>query len=87
MQDDLVHGIPKAYYIEASVGGKTYGYDLEDLATKFELRHRKRIEPVHLNPVTMKEFYPRTMKRIADRLDSLVDKGLIPSELRSGWSS
>ena len=83
----MVNGMPDWSFFFAKVQGRTFGFDLRDMAEKYSLRARAGETPVMINPVTLKAFHGRTRAKLADRLDALVDAGLIPQEQKVGWQS
>ena len=87
-QDDeaLMYGIcPRWAFFEAIVNGEPYVFDLRDVAVQYAIRKQHDMQPIQINPVTMKPFNPKTRARLFERLDKLVDQGRLPSELSVGW--
>ena len=63
--EDMMFGIcPRWAYFEATVGGEPYVFDLRDIAVKYRFRHENDLQPIHINPVTMKPFNPKTLNRL-----------------------
>ena len=83
----MMHTMPDWSFFYATVHGQKYGFDLREMAEKYSHRARAGEQPVMINPVTLKAWHGRTRAKLAERLDALVDAGLIPHEQQVGWQS
>ena len=83
--DDTIHGVPRPYFFQAVVNGEPYGFDLEDIALTYAYRKLRGVEPVFVNPITLKEFHPKTRARMIEQLESLVERSLLPRKLSLAW--
>ena len=83
--DDTIHGVPRPYFFQAIVNGEPYGFDLEDVALICAYRKLRGVEPVFVNPITLKEFHPKTRARMIEQLEALVENALLPRELSLAW--
>lgn len=86
MDDECEYGMPRWALFVTTVRREKFGFDLRNVAECFAYRRAHDIEPVYINPITMKPFHQRTCANILSRLDTLVDRGLLPTELRVGWN-
>ena len=85
-EEEIMYGIcPKWAFFEAIIAGEAYVFDLRDVATQYAIRRKNEVEPVHINPVTMAPFHPKTRNRMFKRFDLLLDEGRLPRELSIGW--
>ena len=83
--DDTIHGVPRPYFFQAIVNGESYGFDLEDIALTYTYRKLCGMEPIFVNPITLKEFHPKTRARMIQQLESLVESSLLPRKLSLAW--
>ena len=82
---DEIYGMPRWAFFQAKVQGETYGFDLRDCAKSYAYRKVLGYQPAVVNPVTKAEWNPRTLARMCERLDRLVDEGHVPQQLSVGW--
>lgn len=83
--DDTIHGVPRPFFFQAIVNGESYGFDLEEIALTYAYRKLCGIEPVFVNPITLKEFHPKTRARMIAQLEGLVEQSLLPRKLSLAW--
>ena len=83
--DETINGIPIPFYFQATVKGEPYGFDLRDCAVTYAYRKQHGVEPVFINPVTLKEFHRKTRRRMIDQLEALISIALLPRELSVAW--
>jgi hypothetical protein len=85
LDDDTIHGVPRHYFFQAIVNGEPYGFDLEDVALICAYRKLRGVEPVFVNPITLKEFHPKTRARMIEQMETLIENDLLPHKLSLAW--
>ena len=82
----MIEDMPEWSFFFAQVNGEIFGFDLRDMAQKYEWRARTGETPVMINPITLKAFHGRTRAKLVQRFEALVNEGLLSNELRPGWA-
>lgn len=82
---EFANSLPEWDIFFAHVKGGEIGFSLSNLALCFAHRKLEGMDPVYINPLTLRQFNKRTLRRMVARFEELVQADLLPKPLSFAW--